>query len=107
MLKKTKHQGNENERKGRVVFFCNTCNQVGKVFVECWTEESEGPHKIKLIQHSEIGAVEVDEIRITAKPKGKELRYHHCGSCGDSLPAPFDKEFIDALDNYDPESLKN
>jgi hypothetical protein len=91
----------------RVVFCCQSCDSIGKVYVECWTEKSDGPYKIDLVEHDLTGAIKVDEIQIVNKPGGKELRFYHCGDCGRILGHPQDIDFLCALDRFNPLSPKN
>jgi len=107
MLKNPKQTKKQSPNNNGVVFFCTNCNEIGKVYVECWTDTSEGPYKILLVQHSDEGAIIVDDIRISVKPRGEKIKYHHCGTCGEVLAPPYDKDFLVALDRFNPATPKN
>jgi hypothetical protein len=106
MLKKEINKPNIQNTNG-VTFFCDRCNTVGKVFVECWTDGSDGPYKVDLVQHENHIAFAVGEIIITRKPKGDTIRYHFCGNCGQLLDTPIDFDFLKVLDRFNPITPKN
>ena len=97
----------DNQISNKVTFFCYECNKVGRVFVECWTDRSDGPYKIELLQHEDIKAFKVDEIRINKKPKGKIIRFPFCGHCGFLINKSFDSDYINLINQFNPAQPKN
>ena len=106
MQNKSQTQKQNNRRNG-VTFFCNKCNSVGKVLVECWTDNSDGPYKIELIQHENLVAKKVEQIDIHKKPKGEIYKYHFCGHCGNILNKPLDSDFVAAIIRFNTSTPKN
>ena len=99
--------GNKKERRNGFTFFCEKCKSIVKIFVECWTDKSDGPYKIELVQHNNTIAIKVDEIPIHDKPKGKTSRFHYCGVCGQSLGLPYDSDYLNIMDEFNPNSQKD
>ena len=95
------HKNHPQKKKNGVTFFCDTCKIVGKVLVECWTDKSDGPYKINLVQHENLMAMEVGQISINKKPKGDTIRFHFCGHCGHLLGNPMDTDYINVIDHFD------
>ena len=106
MQNKSQTQRDNQISKG-VTFFCYECNNVGRVFVECWTDRSDRPFKIELLQHEDLIAFKVDEIRINNKQKGKIIRFPFCGQCGQLLEKPMDSDYKEAMDNFNPNFSNN
>lgn len=106
MNKKTQAKPKSQEING-VTFYCEACNSIGKVYVEYWTNQSDGPYKIDLIQHDDFIAIAVDEIKIIRKPKGEILQFPFCGHCGQLLDKPMDSDYIKAIGNFNPKFSNN
>ena len=75
MQNKSQTQRDNQISKG-VTFFCYECNNVGRVFVECWTDRSDRPFKIELLQH-------YINIHNSDKKKNSKKRFFKTDHCGD------------------------
>ena len=89
-----KKQKERNQEPKGLTFFCEKCKTIGKVLVELWTEKSEGPYKLQLVQHKDYVAIIVDEIRINEKSNGEDIHFHYCGDCGNLLGGPYETESV-------------
>ncbi len=107
VMKNNSQYQQESKKESGIAFFCENCTLIGKVFVECWTNKSNGPFKIELLQHEDLIAFKVDEIRINKKPKGKIIRFPFCGHCGFLINQPFDSDYINLINQFNPAQPKN
>jgi len=73
-------------------FYCKNCRNIGKVMVEVWSEHSQGPVKLLLIQHDDFIAKVVDEIELNDSKCAEGHHYPFCGDCGMLVTGPFETE---------------
>ena len=99
MNTKTQNQ-NKKQNKTKdtsVTFICHCCKNIGKVFVENWNKNDDGPFKIELIQHENKVAMLMDEIHIKDSNGEEVLKYGYCGVCATMLHPPVETEKIKNL----------
>ena len=71
-----------------IYFICHNCGPAGKILSEQWTEHTDGPHTINVIQHEEGVAMLVSRISIKPKTDGKQLFFSFCADCGELTRPP-------------------
>ena len=86
---KVKKRANE-----RVCFICPDCGPFVRVIVEQWSDGSNGPNRLTLIQHYNKKAIVFDTIRVGSKCKKKQHLFNFCAECGLLIPPPISKERI-------------
>ena len=94
---------NEFKREKGFFFFCNNCNDGVEVIAEYWTKDSDGPHRIELIQHNlnQI-AITLEQINLqTNLINGKETIYHYCGRCSNLIDQGCDVEELNVIIYFD------
>jgi len=109
VMNRTSINHSKEERKSEVIYFCSTCEACCKVFVECWTNSSNGPFKIELHQHSDHGLIKIDEMIIRSRPKGKIHihRIYYCGCCGNPIGDSIDLDYLRAWADYNQNQIGN
>ena len=75
-----------------IYFICHNCGPAGKILLEQWTEHTDGPHTIDVIQHEEGVAMLVSKISIKPKAEGRQLFFSFCANCGEPTPPPIEIE---------------
>ena len=83
MLKMEKH-----EKETNLVFICPNCGPAVNVLSEQWSEHTDGPHSIEVIQHEEGVAMLIGSIELHPRRKGKQIAFSFCAECGDLVPPP-------------------
>ena len=74
--KTQKQNKKQNKTKNTsVTFICHSCKNIGKVFVENWNKNDDGPFKVELIQHENKVAMLIDEIHIKNSNKAIFIIY--------------------------------
>lgn len=93
MLKKennTNIQINENS----VTFLCHGCKNIGKVFVENWNENSDGPFCLEIIDHINSIAVVNEVINLKKSNKQPIKKYAYCNNCKTLLYQPVNTKYL-------------
>ena len=91
----------------RVCFICPDCGPFVRVIVEQWSDGSDGPNRLTLIQHYNKKAIVFDTIRVGSKRKKKQHLYNFCAECGLLIPPPISKERIKRFPIFKPKRKEN
>ena len=86
------------------IYFCNSCGPFVKVYKEYWTNESEGPYKVELIQCANGQAIVIETIDIKPMPEGEPVEYNYCGHCksmiGADIPLKWYNQTEEIMEKY-------
>ena len=63
-------------------FYCLRCGSYKRVIREVWSQNSEGPDSIQLIQHKKMKPKIVDVIKLRREPRRPAYYLTICGKCG-------------------------
>ena len=70
-----------NQKRKPSTFICHQCGAGISVFKEVFTTNSSKTYKLELIQQSGLYPEVVEEIEISTKKNGRDLKLTFCGFC--------------------------
>ena len=91
MKTETKKQKNTSKAKS-VTFYSHCCKSVGRVYIENWNRDTDGPFELEIIYHVDMVAMLDSIITIKESNTNDVIPYAFCAECGSLINPPIETE---------------